>query len=146
MLVLLFANGDWFNACCIVGDGLLVLPAVSSLSLHFDIVGSHHASQGVSVVCVLYGNSLLFKLLQGSDKVSAPGLLNFIPAVAYPFCLNLPAGFTQPGASTLANLCSGWAIYLWKRLCWHQIHLILSLSWDGTDVIITFSVSRWVTQ
>ena len=31
--------------------------------------------------------------------------MNFIPAVAYHFCLNLPTAFTQPGASTLADLC-----------------------------------------
>ena len=26
-----------------------------------------------------------------------PGLENFVPAVAYPFCLNLSAAFSQPG-------------------------------------------------
>ena len=43
--------------------------------------------------------------IQRSAKVDAPGLVNFIPAVAYHFCLNLPAAFTKPGASTLADLC-----------------------------------------
>ena len=33
-------------------------------------------------------------------KVDAPGLVNFIPAVAYHFCLNLPAASTKHGAST----------------------------------------------
>ena len=33
-------------------------------------------------------------------------MVNFITAVAYHFCLNLPAAFTQPGALTLANLCT----------------------------------------
>ena len=33
------------------------------------------------------------------------GLVNFITALAYHFCLNLPAAFTQPGAPTLADLC-----------------------------------------
>ena len=32
--------------------------------------------------------------------VNAPGLMNFVPAVAYHICLNLPAAFTQPGASS----------------------------------------------
>ena len=29
--------------------------------------------------------------------------MNFVPAVNYHFCLALPAAFTQPGASLLAN-------------------------------------------
>ena len=33
-------------------------------------------------------------------KVGAPGLVNLITAVAYLFCLNLPAEFSQPGAAT----------------------------------------------
>ena len=31
--------------------------------------------------------------------------MNFIIAVAYHFCPNLPGAFTQPGAPTLADLC-----------------------------------------
>ena len=44
--------------------------------------------------------------LQRSAKVDAPGFVNFAPAVAYHFCLNLPAAFTQSGAPTLADLCT----------------------------------------
>ena len=49
---------------------------------------------------------------KGSAKSWTSGLENFIPAVAYHFCPSLPAVFTQPGASTLADLCiwSTWAI------------------------------------
>ena len=35
--------------------------------------------------------------IQGSARGWPPGLVNFIPAVAYHFCLALPAEFTQPG-------------------------------------------------
>ena len=35
-----------------------------------------------------------------------PGLVNFVPAVAYHFCLNLPAAFTQPRAHLLAESCT----------------------------------------
>ena len=35
-----------------------------------------------------------------------PGLVNFVIAVAYHFCLSLPAVFTQPGQSILANPCN----------------------------------------
>ena len=31
--------------------------------------------------------------------------MNFVPAVTYHHCLNLPAVFTQPGALTFSNLC-----------------------------------------
>ena len=48
----------------------------------------------------------------GSAKVGAPGLVNFITAVAFHFCPSLPAALTQPGASTLANLCK-WALSLY---------------------------------
>ena len=34
-------------------------------------------------------------------------MVNFITAVAYHFCPGLPAAFTQPGVSTLADLCTG---------------------------------------
>ena len=33
----------------------------------------------------------------------APGLVNFVAAVAYHFCLSLPAAFTQPGAAFKAS-------------------------------------------
>ena len=36
----------------------------------------------------------------------APGLVNFITAVAYHLCPSLPAAITQPGALTLADLCT----------------------------------------
>ena len=32
--------------------------------------------------------------------IDAPGLMDFVPALAYHFCVNLPSAFTQPGAST----------------------------------------------
>ena len=41
-----------------------------------------------------------------SAKFGAPGLVNFVSAVAYHLCPSLAAAFTQPGASTLAYLCT----------------------------------------
>ena len=48
------------------------------------------------------------KVSQGlrSAKIDASGLVNFVPAIAYHYCLDLPAAFTQPGTSTLADLCT----------------------------------------
>ena len=42
---------------------------------------------------------------QRSAKICAPGLVNSVPAVAYYFCLALPAAFTQPGVHLLAEPC-----------------------------------------
>ena len=33
-----------------------------------------------------------------------PGLVNFVPAAAYHFCLNLPATFSQPGNGLIVEL------------------------------------------
>ena len=44
-------------------------------------------------------------LLQGSAKRWALGFVNFVPAVAYHFCLALPAAFSQPGDRLLADPC-----------------------------------------
>ena len=51
-------------------------------------------------------NHLRDRALQGSTNRRALGLVNFIPALAYHFCLNLPATFTQPGARLLVEPCS----------------------------------------
>ena len=51
------------------------------------------------------GAPLAWRLLHGWAKKWSQGLVNFVPAVAYQLCSSLPAAFTQPGASTLANLC-----------------------------------------
>ena len=44
--------------------------------------------------------------IQGSTNRQALGLVNFT-ALAYHFCLNLPAAFTQPGARLLVEPCKG---------------------------------------
>ena len=33
-------------------------------------------------------------------------MVNFVPAVAYHFCLNLPAAFSQPGARLILEPCT----------------------------------------
>ena len=44
--------------------------------------------------------------LQGSTNIQALGLVNFVPPLAYHFCLNLPAASTQPGARLLVEPCT----------------------------------------
>ena len=44
--------------------------------------------------------------IQGSAKRRSPGLVNFVIALAYHFCLALPAAFMQPGDHLLADPCT----------------------------------------
>ena len=43
--------------------------------------------------------------LQCSTKRQSPGLVNFITALSYHFCLALPSAFTQPGAHLIEEPC-----------------------------------------
>ena len=43
--------------------------------------------------------------VKGSTNRRALGLVNFVPALPYHFCLKLPAAFTQPGARLLVEPC-----------------------------------------
>ena len=43
---------------------------------------------------------------QGWAYLPFPGLVNFVPAVAYHFCLILSEKFSQPGNGILAQTCS----------------------------------------
>ena len=43
--------------------------------------------------------------VQGSPIRPFQGLVNFVPAVAYYFCLNVPAAFSQPGAHLILEPC-----------------------------------------
>ena len=47
------------------------------------------------------GNRAFTVSSQGISIRPFPGLVNFVPAVAYLFCLNLPAAFSQPGNGLL---------------------------------------------
>ena len=49
---------------------------------------------------------LCFIPLQGLAKKWFPGWVNFVPALAYHFCLALPAAFTQPGNGNSAQPCT----------------------------------------
>ena len=44
--------------------------------------------------------------LQGSPKECFPGLVNFVTAVAYHFCLNLPIASSQPGKHSFGDHCT----------------------------------------
>ena len=44
--------------------------------------------------------------VQRLAEFDAPGLVNVVHAVAYHFCLNLPAAFSQPGKGLLEIPCN----------------------------------------
>ena len=54
---------------------------------------------------------------QGSARRRCPGLVNFVTALAYHFCLALPAAFTQPGDHLLAEPCTPAVVPLHIKLC-----------------------------
>ena len=100
---------ELINLCTHVeGEFAEVLEALDLATLGHPVV-----AHGVVVGCKLKSiftdkiptGSSGFHSAKGSAKSWTPGLENFITAVAYHFCPSLPASFTQPGASTLADLC-----------------------------------------
>ena len=48
--------------------------------------------------------SFTFGYVQSPKKVFVHGLVNFVPAIAYLFCLALPAAFSQPHTKTFFGL------------------------------------------
>ena len=54
----------------------------------------------------LHSSISLYSHVQGWAKKWAPGLVKFVPAVAYRYGLNLPARFTQPWARLLSESCT----------------------------------------
>ena len=66
--------------------------------------------------------------LQRSAKICAPGLVNFVHAFVYYFCLALPAAFTQRGVHLLGEPCrmqvQCHCIFAWA-LTFCKIHVTL---------------------
>ena len=66
--------------------------------------------QFIEFLCIDYSDTLLIDSpmhIQGSAKGWSPDLVNFVTAIAYHFCLALPAALTQPGDHLLAKPCTG---------------------------------------
>ena len=61
---------------------------ICPLSVHAHLISARH----------LY--------IQGSPKECFPGLVNFVTAVAYHFCLNLSRAFSQPGQHSFGDPCT----------------------------------------
>ena len=49
--------------------------------------------------------------IQDLAKLPFPGLQNFVTALAYHFCLNLPAAFSQPGNGLIEIPCTGSSVW-----------------------------------
>ena len=71
----------------------------------------------------LWSNSVKH-VFTGLGKKRAPGLVNFVHAVAYHLCLALPLAITQPGARLKAELCISYVTegapkgFEFPRLAW----------------------------
>ena len=55
--------------------------------------------------CACVHTTVFRRIVQGFSIREFPGLVNFVPAVAYPFCLNLSAAFSQPGNGLIEIHC-----------------------------------------
>ena len=56
---------------------------------------------------VTFGDSLPWpSAVEGSPKECFPCLVDFVSAVAYHFCLNLPRAFLQPGKHSFGDSCT----------------------------------------
>ena len=76
------------------------------------VISCSLASRAIALLFTLDSSETpVFSHVQGSAKRLRPGLVNFINAVAYHFCLSLPAAFTQPGRSLLADPCISMCIW-----------------------------------
>ena len=83
------------------GQGLELIPSAGAIAR--DVIMSKKLNVSTCLqLCV----STSAPSLQGSTNRRAPGFVNFVLALAYHFCLNLPAAFTQPGARLLVEPCS----------------------------------------
>ena len=82
--------------------------------------------------------------LQGSTNRRALGLVNLVPALAYHFCLNLPAELTQPRARLLVEPCTegiGYCDYhLVTNIRYCDYHLVTNVGYcDNLPTLILFS-------
>ena len=66
------------------------------------------------------------RCVQSREKVLVRGVVKFVPAVAYHFCLYLPTTFSQPRTKTFSQLCTKGVVTNCMCHC-HVISLALSL-------------------
>ena len=81
--------------------GWACLSSSSSSYTHYALLIASSLSDGQRI---LRSNSLS-NSLQGISIRPFPGLVNYVPAVAHLFCLNLPAAFSQPRTKIFFGLC-----------------------------------------
>ena len=79
-----------------------------------------------------------------------PGLVNFVPAVAYHFCLRLPAALTQPGRSFLSEPCTCVMIRpcplnIWTRACFHFSQPCIRWHFINTTLVGEMTTYHWRT-
>ena len=78
-----------------------------------------------------YGFIILY-VFKYSVKRRAPGLVNFVPAAAWHFCLALPAAITQSGDHLLAKSCGmGFGLGSSKCKKWSGVRYSLKPLWSS---------------
>ena len=77
----------------------------SKFALHFHYFCSSAQKIDAIKKYLNYWRLIFYSYIKSSAKRWAPGLVNFVLAVAHHFCLALHVAFTQPGACLLAESC-----------------------------------------
>ena len=97
----------WYNMCVwMVGFRRIVGPEKISVTCACSNVARRSFIREEQKGRVAWARSYSAKHplpLQGWAKLLFPGLENFVPAVAYHFCLNLLRAFSQPGSCNLSE-------------------------------------------
>ena len=91
-------------------------------------------------MCVIPGTAV--SALHGSPKESFPGLVNFVTAVAYHLCLNLPRAFSQPGKHSFGDPCTYATFHPFPVDIW-------AISWSLILIFINRMEQRvmnWLTE
>ena len=86
---------------------LLILHPLVRCWLTFPIVPMTYQQSNTSLHGAFYRRVRETKFISVQDSTNrrAPGFVNFVLALTYHFCLNLPAAFTQPRARLLVEPC-----------------------------------------
>ena len=86
-------------------------PAAGSITQLFHLIFMEPGNRTLAHPSITYHfskriESSLILSATGLGKSHVPTLVNFVPAVSYCFCLNLPAAFSQLGNGNLPHPCT----------------------------------------
>ena len=101
------------------------------------------AAGSLSLLLNLAANSKFVRhTLQGSVQRWSLGLVNFVTALAYRFCLTLPAALTQPGDHISSEPCTFSKLLVF----FYYLHIESSWHWRSTIIFVSRQVNAMIHQ